>query len=262
MIPIEWVTADRDRVLPKRNPGVKEGYRFCPVKLETFYKDDENHDPQWSREQCIEAKMKVGGVGVTLGPDEYEILAKTTVTVFEILERSWASLDCSLIDMKIEYGVRPDTGELLLADVIDSDSWRLWPAGDRRLMKDKQVYRELQVVTQEALETVKRNFAWVAERVPLLSPKPRARVMSMREREYPVIIAVAGRSNGLGPDVWSSLRLPSGLGCSTVISPDAAALNAAQILALTDHVIWGKLRAKQLNTWVDLKMADKKLRND
>nr|KAG5701806.1 hypothetical protein BaRGS_000796 [Batillaria attramentaria] len=82
----------------------------CAIFELLIMQDDENHDPQWSREQCIEAKMKVGGVGVTLGPDEYEILAKTTVTVFEILERSWASLDCSLIDMKIEYGVRPDTG--------------------------------------------------------------------------------------------------------------------------------------------------------
>lgn len=128
-----------------------------------------------------------------------------------------------------------------------------------------------------------------------------------------VFVAVAGRSNGLGPvmsgntaypvincppltpdwgaqDVWSSLRMPSGthiqksafvivtgdmmiiilhephfcfcpagLGCSTVLSPEAAAQFAAQIFGLSDHLVWCKLRASMLNTWVSLKLADKKL---
>ena len=54
--------------------------------------------------------------------------------------------------------------KLLLADVIDADSWRLWPAGERKQMKDKQVYRELKDVTPEALNVVKNNFAWIEDK--------------------------------------------------------------------------------------------------
>lgn len=50
-----------------------------------------------------------------------------------------------------------------------------------------------------------------------------------------------------------------GLGCTTVLSPESAALAAAQILALTDHVIWSRLKAQQLNRWIDLKKADAKI---
>ena len=36
-------------------------------------------------------------------------MEKMTVAIFEILERAWATLNCSLIDMKIEFGVKDGT---------------------------------------------------------------------------------------------------------------------------------------------------------
>lgn len=328
MIPIEFVTR---RIATgsflRRHPGVSEGFRFTPPKLEFFYKDDANHDPQWSEDQLLAAGLTLAGVTITAV--ELDILSKTTIAVFEILEHAWATQDCTLIDMKIEFGVDVSSKKLLLADVIDADSWRLWPSGDRRLMKDKQVYRELKEVTQEALDVVKKNFAWIEEKVKLLlqsgcggrvvvlmgsygddetamkirdvcetygivcelrvtsahkGPDSTLKVVAEYEGDGrpTMFVAVAGRSNGLGPtvsgntsfpvincpplsadwaaqDIWSSLRLPSGLGCVTVMSPEGAAMHAAQTFALTDHIVWSKLRAARLNVWIGLRYADKKM---
>jgi len=139
---------------------VKEGYRFAPPKQETFFKDDANHDPYWSLETLIEAQLNCGGLIITRA--HVDEMLEVTRLVFEILERAWQSVDHALIDMKIEFGVVNEGGKLsvVLGDVIDNDSWRLWPSGDKRLMLDKQVYRNLDAskIDAAAMKTVKGNF--------------------------------------------------------------------------------------------------------
>jgi phosphoribosylaminoimidazole carboxylase/phosphoribosylaminoimidazole-succinocarboxamide synthase len=51
----------------------------------------------------VSARFSVNGI--TIGQDEVDIMRRTTVVVFEVLERTWATRDCALIDMKIEFGV-------------------------------------------------------------------------------------------------------------------------------------------------------------
>lgn len=68
-------------------------------------------------------------------------------------------------------------------------------------------------------------------------------------------------NNNIFQDIWSSLSVPSGLGCATVIYPDSAALMAAQIIGLQDYLVWARLRVKQLEMATSLRQADKKLRN-
>jgi len=68
---------------------------------------------------------------------EHELMRPT----FRVLEDLWNKFDVNLIDLKIEVGYTK-SGELVIADVIDNDSWRIWPEGDPTKQLDKQLFRE------------------------------------------------------------------------------------------------------------------------
>lgn len=180
MIPIELVAR---RIATgsflKRNPETVEGTFFSELVTEFFLKDDARHDPLmiWNdQKQCFElydAKRPVkDGYLEDFLPNtpvvprdsaKIKQLFDVLTYVFVFLEGAWVEQNVALVDLKIECGYDWKTDELLVADVIDNDSWRIWPSGDKAQMKDKQVYRDLQFTTPEALSAIKKNYLWVAE---------------------------------------------------------------------------------------------------
>jgi 5-(carboxyamino)imidazole ribonucleotide mutase len=102
------------------------------------------------------------------------------------------------------------------------------------------------------------------------------------EKENVVFITIAGMSNALsgfadaqthcpviacppysdkfgGADVYSSLRMPSGVAPLTVLSPDNAAFAAAKILGLSNPEIQNKIRMLQEKKRQELEEADQGL---
>ena len=139
----------------RRHPDVSEGHRFDPTLLEFFLKDDARHDPQITPEEIVAQGIASAA--------EVERMASESRRVFLVVEQAWAEQDVMLCDMKIEFG-RDASGALIVADVIDNDSWRVWPGGSKERMLDKQVYRNMPNVTDEGLEQIRRLYEEVAQR--------------------------------------------------------------------------------------------------
>ncbi|SRR5258708_4877746 len=94
-----------------------------------------------------------------------------------------------------------------------------------------------------------------------------------------VYITIAGRSNALsavvdansrfpviscppysdrfgGADIFSSLRLPSGIATPTILEPEGAALMAAKVLALSDSALTQRIVAYKQGLTAELSRAD------
>ena len=92
---------------------------------------------------------------------------------FLVLEKAWQLEGGTLVDLKVEFGF--DTkGNLLLADVIDNNSWRVIESG---AYIDKQVYRD-----GGALDDVAAKYRQVAE-ITSRFRMPRQRIILWRGSE-------------------------------------------------------------------------------
>jgi 5-(carboxyamino)imidazole ribonucleotide mutase len=107
-------------------------------------------------------------------------------------------------------------------------------------------------------------------------------------KEYPgdvIYITVAGRSNALsgmvdasvpspviacppysekfgGADIFSSLRMPSGVAPLVVLEPESAALAAAKIIAMKDEEMRRKIKEYHEKMEKEIEKADKELRGE
>jgi 5-(carboxyamino)imidazole ribonucleotide mutase len=103
------------------------------------------------------------------------------------------------------------------------------------------------------------------------------------EDEKIVYVTVAGRSNALsafidgstskpvvavppysekfgGADIYSSLRVPSGIGSVVTVEPEGAALAVAKILALTDNDLLEKVLAYQNSKKQEIERANESVK--
>lgn len=74
---------------------------------------------------------------------------------FLVLEKAWQMIGRRLVDLKVEFGFRCSNNVLVLADVIDNDSWRVIENGS---YIDKQLYRD-----GVSLDDVKQKYKHVAD---------------------------------------------------------------------------------------------------
>jgi phosphoribosylaminoimidazole carboxylase/phosphoribosylaminoimidazole-succinocarboxamide synthase len=211
------------------------------------------HEIEWKLLHPKSADKKVLGVVnrytssiIDFSVREIESITRKT---FLVLEGAWNHLDYRLIDFKIEFGIAKEDNKLVIADVIDNDSWRLRTSDWKEL--SKQLFRD-----GHPLAEVEETYALVANlvnqfhipkqtvvlwrgserdklpEIPTLpgltvetpvisghkSPIKMIKELERLHTKYPeggVIIPIVGMSNGLGPTLAARTDWPVISVCTT-----------------------------------------------
>ncbi|MGB4076193.1 MAG: phosphoribosylaminoimidazolesuccinocarboxamide synthase [Minisyncoccia bacterium] len=181
MLPFEVVVrSEAHGSYLKRNPQVVKGEKFSLPLVEIYLKTKDRtyrgHDLECDDPMIISASYEheahlynpaVAFEGAepflslpteeVPGLNEAGSMATRATRAFLALEKAWWLLGYRLVDLKLEFGIAREDGhdDLLIADVIDNDSWRLLDSEGAYL--DKQIYRD-----GGSLEVVHANYERVA----------------------------------------------------------------------------------------------------
>lgn len=151
MIPLEIVVRRHaDGSILKREKNIRQGQSFFPLLVEFYYKKNELRDPLIYPDPCISPnkwhlvsaqnlKEKIGEIKPLFPPEQLARIRALSLRTFSLLEEEFTSGQLTLWDLKLEFGYSPEN-EIVLADVIDADSWRLTDEKGRQL--SKQPYRD------------------------------------------------------------------------------------------------------------------------
>ncbi len=151
IIPVEVVVRNFASGSFTRRYGIPEGTKLEKPLVETFWKNDELHDPLVCAEHIELLKLA--------DLRDVEEMKKIALQVNEILKAFFAAKNILLVDFKLEFGKTPD-GKLVLADEISPDSCRLWDAETKKKL-DKDVFRhdlgDLREVYNELLKRLQEE---------------------------------------------------------------------------------------------------------
>ncbi len=177
--------------------------------------------------------------------DEWDLfpeMQRIAAHAFLVLEKAWQLESGTLVDLKVEFGF-DHKGNLLLADVIDNDSWRVVESGsyiDKQVYRDGGAlddvaakYRRVAEITGRFQLPRQRIILWrgsesdktevfsdaLGELADLMSvvtcsvhkqPVAAAGILARMTQEVPdsVVIAYIGRSNGAGPTLSAITAVP------------------------------------------------------
>ncbi len=131
IIPVEVVMRNRATGSIVKRLGISEGTVFDPPLIEYFYKSDELGDPM----VCKEHIVRFGW----MKEEEIEKVKDLALRVTKILTEFFAKKNLILVDIKYEFGYNID-GEIILADEISPDTFRVWTQKGESL--DKDVFRK------------------------------------------------------------------------------------------------------------------------